>query len=52
MKLNENEELLEVKLSNEEGILTNDDEKELTDEDFMEYNEFIEQQHEIDNEVI
>ena len=29
-----------------------DDEKELTDEDFMEYNEFIEQQHEIDNEVI
>ena len=29
LKLNENEELLEVKLSNEEGILTNDDEKEL-----------------------
>lgn len=29
-----------------------DDEKELTDEDFMEYNEFIEKQHEIDNEVI
>lgn len=29
LKLNENEELFEVKLSNEEGILTDDDEKEL-----------------------
>lgn len=29
LKLNENEELLEVKLSNEEGILTDNDEKEL-----------------------
>ena len=33
-------------------IIVLDSSKELTDEDFMEYNEFIEQQHEIDNEVI
>ena len=41
-------------LDDDDNVLIDydDDEKELTDEDFMEYNDFIEQQHEIDNEVI